>query len=38
MLENLRENLAEYGRAMEDLPMVLQWNKRDLDNINTVEE
>jgi hypothetical protein len=28
--ENLRENLAEYGRRIEDVPVVIQYNKRDL--------
>jgi hypothetical protein len=28
--QNLRENLAEQGIDLEDLPLVIQWNKRDL--------
>ncbi|HEX2863545.1 MAG TPA: ADP-ribosylation factor-like protein, partial [Deinococcales bacterium] len=29
-MRNLRENLAEYSLKLENLPMVLQYNKRDL--------
>ncbi len=29
-MRNLRENLAEYGLTLEDVPLVLQVNKRDL--------
>ena len=29
-LQNLRDNLAEMGLALEDIPLVLQYNKRDL--------
>ncbi len=35
---NLRENLAEIGLVVEDIPVVLQYNKRDLSNILSVEE
>ncbi len=35
---NLRENLAEIGVRVEEVPLVLQYNKRDLANILTVEE
>jgi mutual gliding-motility protein MglA len=31
-MENLYENLAEYGYEPHRLPLVLQWNKRDLPN------
>jgi len=37
-LNNLRGNLAELGLIMEEIPMVLQYNKRDLKNIMPVEE
>lgn len=37
-LKNLEENLAEYGYDIKDIPMVLQYNKRDLPNIATIEE
>ncbi len=35
---NLRSNLAEISLKIEDLPLVFQYNKRDLSNILTVEE
>src|SRR3954470_18183450 len=31
-LQNLRDNLSEMGLALEDMPTVLQFNKRDLPN------
>lgn len=31
-MENLYENLVDYGYAPQRLPIVLQWNKRDLPN------
>lgn len=37
-LANLRTNLAEYNIDMDSIPWVLQYNKRDLPNIYTVEE
>ena len=37
-LGNLRTNLAEYGVKLEDIPWVLQYNKRDLDNRYSIEE
>ena len=37
-LANLRENLAEQGKDLDDIPMVIQYNKRDLPNAMTVEE
>ncbi len=36
-LKNLRENLAEIGVNLDELPMVLQLNKRDLPNLAPVE-
>jgi hypothetical protein len=36
-LQNLRENLSELGLKLEDIPLVFQWNKRDLKNITPVE-
>ena len=35
---NLRENLAEQSIDLEDLPVVIQFNKRDLPNAMTVED
>jgi hypothetical protein len=37
-VENLRVNLAEQGYNLDKLPYVVQYNKRDLPNIATVEE
>ncbi len=36
--ENMIENLESYGMKLEDIPYVLQYNKRDLPNIASVEE
>ena len=36
-LENLRNNLAEYGKDLNQIPMVLQYNKRDLPNVMDME-
>jgi len=36
--QNLRSNLAEIGVKLEELPLVLQYNKRDLANILTLDE
>jgi signal recognition particle receptor subunit beta len=35
---NLEENLGEMGLAVDSLPLVLQYNKRDLADIYSVEE
>ncbi|MBK6517763.1 MAG: gliding-motility protein MglA [Polyangiaceae bacterium] len=37
-LENLRTNLAEQGYSLDKLPYVIQYNKRDMPDIGTVEE
>jgi signal recognition particle receptor subunit beta len=37
-VENLRTNLAEQGYSLEKIPYVIQYNKRDLPNVVTVEE
>ena len=37
-MENLYENLADYGYDPGRLPIVLQWNKRDLTNAVPVPE
>jgi len=31
-LQNLEENLADYNLKLEDIPLVFQWNKRDLES------
>jgi signal recognition particle receptor subunit beta len=35
---NLDENLRELGLNLQDIPVVFQWNKRDLKNVVAVEE
>ncbi len=35
---NLQENLKELGLELKDIPVVFQWNKRDLKNVVPVEE
>ncbi|MEW5795625.1 MAG: ADP-ribosylation factor-like protein [Candidatus Zixiibacteriota bacterium] len=37
-LANLEENLREYGYDINQLPLVLQFNKRDLPNVLSVQE
>lgn len=37
-LKNMEENLAEYSMSLDKIPWVLQYNKRDLPNIMSVEE
>ncbi|HWQ09014.1 MAG TPA: GTPase domain-containing protein, partial [Holophaga sp.] len=37
-LQNLENNLKELGLQIRDIPMVFQWNKRDLKNIVSIEE
>lgn len=37
-LQNLRQNLQEYGLNLDEMPFVLQYNKRDMDNLFTLEE
>jgi mutual gliding-motility protein MglA len=37
-LENLYENLSDYGYDPAQLPVVLQWNKRDLPSAVPVDE
>jgi signal recognition particle receptor subunit beta len=37
-LENLRTNLAEQGYSLDKIPFVIQYNKRDMPEIESVEE
>ena len=37
-IENLKTNLQEQGYQLEKLPFVIQYNKRDLPNVASVEE
>ena len=36
--QNLKGNLRELGLNLTDIPMVFQWNKRDLRNVVSLEE
>jgi mutual gliding-motility protein MglA len=36
--KNLEENLREMGIRLEEIPLVMQFNKRDLPNLASVEE
>lgn len=36
--ENLKENLVELGLELADIPLVFQYNKRDLPNIHPVDK
>ncbi len=38
LVENLRTNLAEQGKSLDTIPYVIQYNKRDLPDIATVDE
>jgi signal recognition particle receptor subunit beta len=37
-LRNLRQNLQEHRLVLEDIPLVFQYNKRDLPNILPIED
>ena len=37
-LNNLKENLAEYGYKIEEMPIVIQYNKQDLPGVLSMEE
>jgi signal recognition particle receptor subunit beta len=37
-MQNLYENLSDYGYDPEQIPIVLQWNKRDLPSAVSLEE
>lgn len=37
-LTDLQQNLDEYGLKLEEMPFVIQWNKRDLPNALPIEE
>lgn len=36
--DNLRENLSSWGMTLEELPMVFQYNKRDLPDLSEPSE
>ncbi len=37
-LKNLEENLKAYGKSLENIPHIIQFNKRDLPNVVPLEE
>jgi len=37
-MHNLYENLTQYGLVLQDLPFIIQYNKRDLPNTASIEE
>lgn len=37
-LNNLKENLAEYGYGIEEIPIVIQYNKQDLPGVLSPDE
>lgn len=37
-LQNLEENLASHGKSLEDIPLVIQYNKQDLPDAMTPDE
>jgi signal recognition particle receptor subunit beta len=37
-LENLKTNLNEQGYSLDEIPFVMQYNKRDLPNVSSVED
>jgi signal recognition particle receptor subunit beta len=37
-LQNLRQNLRDYGMDLDELPYVLQYNKRDMDGIYSLDD
>jgi signal recognition particle receptor subunit beta len=37
-LENLRDNLREHGRSLSEVPHVIQYNKRDLNDVVPIDE
>jgi hypothetical protein len=37
-LRNLEQNLTEYGKSLSSMPIVIQYNKRDLPDAMSVEE
>src|SRR6185503_21222659 len=37
-MRNLEQNLAEYGKTLAQMPLIIQYNKRDLPDAMTVDE
>jgi len=38
LLEELQKTLADYARRLDELPLVIQYNKRDLSNAYVIDE
>lgn len=38
LIDELRKSLADYARRLEDLPLVVQYNKRDLSDAYVIDE
>ncbi len=36
-LNNLDDNLKSYGHSLDNIPLVIQYNKRDLEDITSLE-
>ena len=37
-MHNLHENLSSYGYDLTQIPFAIQYNKRDMDNVQTMDE
>ncbi|OQY30184.1 MAG: hypothetical protein B6244_01070 [Candidatus Cloacimonetes bacterium 4572_55] len=37
-MENLKENLIDHGLSLDRIPWIIQYNKRDLENIMSIED
>jgi hypothetical protein len=37
-LKNLEENLAEMGKSLKDIPHIIQYNKRDMPEVQNLED
>jgi signal recognition particle receptor subunit beta len=37
-MHNLYDNLSEYGLDLREIPFIIQYNKRDLPNISSIQE
>jgi len=37
-MHNLHENLSTYGYDLQEIPFAIQYNKRDLENVESLEE
>ncbi|MDB5037002.1 MAG: mglA [Bacteriovoracaceae bacterium] len=37
-MENLKVNLQEQGYSLDEMPFIIQYNKRDLPNVSSIED